>query len=71
MLYPVKKWGERTQLLQSRRKAAHLSDVHGNVPGGQRKDCHGRDAKMLRRAKINSKGYEVDMLKVLSDLMGN
>ena len=71
MLCPVKKWGERTQLIQSRKKAAHLSDVHGNVPGGPRKVCHTRDAKMLWRAKINSKGYEVDMLKVLSNLVGS
>jgi len=62
---------DRTQLIQSGKKAAHLSDVHRNIPGGPTKDCHTQNAKMVRREEINSKGYEVNMLKVLSNLVMN
>lgn len=63
MLCPVKKQTERTQLRQREKKAAHLSDVHRNVPGGPRKNCHIQDAKILRKVRQINKRYEVDMLK--------
>lgn len=42
-----------------------------NVPGGPRKDWYNQDAKMLMKAKINRKRYEMDMLTVFSNLVVN
>lgn len=71
MLCRIKKWADRTQLIQSGKKDAYFSGGHRDVPGSPRNVCHTQDAKMLRKAKINSKAYEVGVFKVLSNLVIN
>lgn len=66
------KSGQTEHSYTEQKKSVRLSDVHvPNVPGGPRKDCYNQDAKMLMKAKINRKGYDIDMLTVFTDMVVN